>query len=194
LQSFGWFRNNIQASVWRAHDQRQATSSQVHRNRSHGSTPSVAEPRRQLLLAVRSFVRAARDCRGVLRIALVGSLTTTKAIPKDADVLVTIDSAMDLAELARAGRRLKASRKPSTSAPTSSSPTRVGATSVASVIIVSAIHAWHASLSIAAAASTSTTTFMSSRYRKSCLPRRQSTFGQTLSGAAWCRLMWRHSC
>jgi hypothetical protein len=32
----------------------------------------------------------------VLRIALVGSLTTTKAIPKDADVLVTIDSAMDL--------------------------------------------------------------------------------------------------
>jgi hypothetical protein len=79
----------------------------VHRNRSHGPTPSVAEPRRPLLLAVRSFVRAARDCRGVLRIALVGSLTTTKAIPKDADVLVTIDSAMDLAELARAGRRLK---------------------------------------------------------------------------------------
>jgi hypothetical protein len=34
-------------------------------------------------------------------------LTTTKAIPKDADVLVTIDNAMDLAELARAGRRLK---------------------------------------------------------------------------------------
>jgi hypothetical protein len=52
-------------------------------------------------------VRAARDCRGVLRIALMGSLTTTKAIPKDADVLVTIDSAMDLAELARAGRSLK---------------------------------------------------------------------------------------
>jgi hypothetical protein len=79
----------------------------MHRNRPHGPTSSVAEPRGPLLLAVRSFVRAARDCRGVLRIALVGSLTTTKAIPKDADVLVTIDNAMDLAELARAGRRLK---------------------------------------------------------------------------------------
>ena len=79
----------------------------MHRNRSHGPTPSVAEPRRPLLLAVRSFVQAARDCRGVLRIALVGSLTTAKAMPKDADVLVTIDGAMDLANLARAGRRLK---------------------------------------------------------------------------------------
>jgi hypothetical protein len=38
-----------------------------------------------LLLAVRSFVRSARDCPGVLRIALLGSLTTTKLIPKDAD-------------------------------------------------------------------------------------------------------------
>jgi hypothetical protein len=43
----------------------------------------------------------------VLRIALVGSLVTTKAIPKDADVLVTIDNTMDLTELARSGRRLK---------------------------------------------------------------------------------------
>ena len=79
----------------------------MNRNRSHGPTPSVAEPRRPLLLGVRSFVRAARDCPGVLRIALLGSLTTTKAIPKDADVLVTIDDAMELAELARAGRRLE---------------------------------------------------------------------------------------
>jgi hypothetical protein len=76
-------------------------------SRFYGPTPSVAEPRRPLLLAVYSFVRAARDCPGVLRIALLGSLTTTKAIPKDADVLVTIDGAMELAELARAGRRLQ---------------------------------------------------------------------------------------
>jgi hypothetical protein len=79
----------------------------MHRKRSHGPTPSVAEPRRPLLLAVRSFVQAARDCPGVLRIALVGSLTTAKTMPKDADVLVTIDGAMDMAKLARAGRRLK---------------------------------------------------------------------------------------
>jgi hypothetical protein len=79
----------------------------MNRNRPDGPTPSVPEPRRPLLLAVRSFVQAARDCRGVLRIALVGSLTTTKAIPKDADVLVTIDGTMDLAGLARTGRRLQ---------------------------------------------------------------------------------------
>jgi hypothetical protein len=40
-------------------------------------------------------------------IALLGSLTTTKLIPKDADVLVTIDGSIQLAELARAGRRLQ---------------------------------------------------------------------------------------
>jgi len=60
-----------------------------------------------LLEAVLTFVRSARDCPGVLRIALVGSLTTPKPIPKDADVLVTIKADMDLAQLARCGRRLK---------------------------------------------------------------------------------------
>jgi hypothetical protein len=59
-------------------------------------------------VAVLAFVRAARNIPGVLRIALVGSLATAKPIPKDADVLVTIDDTMhDLAHLARAGRRLK---------------------------------------------------------------------------------------
>ena len=84
-------------------------SSEMRRNPSHSPRPSVAEPRRELLLAVRSFVRAARACPGVLRIALVGSLVTSKAIPKDADVVVTINGSMDLGELARAGRRLKGS-------------------------------------------------------------------------------------
>ncbi|MGD0025824.1 MAG: hypothetical protein ABSC37_14595 [Xanthobacteraceae bacterium] len=37
----------------------------------------------------------------------MGSLTTTKAIPKDADVLVVIDDAVDFHRLASAGRRLK---------------------------------------------------------------------------------------
>lgn len=75
--------------------------------RSFGPRPSVAEPRSVLLEAVREFVRAAGGMEGVLRIALVGSLATDKAIPKDADVIVTIDAAMGLAGLARAGRRLK---------------------------------------------------------------------------------------
>jgi hypothetical protein len=76
-------------------------------HRSYGPTPSVAEPRPILLEAVRAFVHAAGGMEGVLRIALVGSLATDKAIPKDADVIVTIDAAMDLAALARVGRRLK---------------------------------------------------------------------------------------
>ncbi len=135
----------------------------MHRNLSHRPRPSVVEPRRELLVAVRSFVRAACNCPGVLRIALMGSLVTSKAIPKDADVLVTINGMMDLGELAR--------------------------WPVASAIIASAIHAWHVSPSIAGAASTSMTTFMSSRYRKNCLPRRQLTFGQMLSADSRCRLM-----
>ena len=69
--------------------------------------PSVPDPRRHLLEAVLAFVRAARSTPGVLRIALLGSLTTDKPIPKDADVLVTIDAATDLDPLARLGRRLK---------------------------------------------------------------------------------------
>lgn len=43
----------------------------------------------------------------MIRIALIGSLTTTKVIPKDADVLVFIDESVDLSQLARAARRLK---------------------------------------------------------------------------------------
>ena len=54
-----------------------------------------------------AFVRAARSSPGVQRIALVGSLATEKRVPKDADVLVTIDAAMDLASLTHLGRRLK---------------------------------------------------------------------------------------
>jgi predicted nucleotidyltransferase len=54
-----------------------------------------------------SFVRAARLCPGVRRIGLLGSVATAKAIPKDVDLLVTIERTMDLSQLARAGRRLK---------------------------------------------------------------------------------------
>ena len=79
----------------------------MRRDRPQGPSPSVAEPRRFLLLAVRSFVRAASVCPGVQRIALMGSLATDKAIPKDADVLITIDGDMELAKLAQISRRLQ---------------------------------------------------------------------------------------
>src|SRR6516164_8573636 len=75
--------------------------------RPHDPSPSVAEPRRPLLLGAYSFVRAARLCPGVRRIALLGSLATVKAIPKDVDLLVTVERAIDLTQLARAGRRLQ---------------------------------------------------------------------------------------
>jgi hypothetical protein len=67
----------------------------------------VPNPRPHLLNAVLAFVRAAQSTPGVLRIALLGSLATDKPVPKDADVLVTIDAAMDLDPLARLGRRLQ---------------------------------------------------------------------------------------
>ena len=133
---------------------------------SRSPTPSVAEPRRPLLLAVRSFVRSARDCPGVLRIALLGSLTTTKLIPKDVDVLVTIDGAVALVELRAPGGGSRGLLKPSTLVPTFFLPTKMGATSVASAIIASAFHAWHVSPKIADVASTSTTIFKSSHSRK----------------------------
>lgn len=77
------------------------------RHRVYEPTPSVAEPRRVLLVAVRAFVQAAGGLPGVSRISLVGSLAADKPVPKDADVLVSINGAMDLTELARIGRRLK---------------------------------------------------------------------------------------
>ena len=81
--------------------------SKMRGHRPHDPSPSVAEPRRPLLLAAYSFVRAARLCPGVQRIALLGSMATAKAIPKDVDLLVTVERATDLTQLARAGRRLK---------------------------------------------------------------------------------------
>ena len=80
--------------------------SEIRRHRARDPSPSVAEPRRPLLLGAYSFVRAARLCPGVRRIAL-GSLATVKAIPKDVDLLVTVERAIDLTQLARAGRRFR---------------------------------------------------------------------------------------
>ena len=80
----------------------------MRRNRPiYGPRPTGAEPRRVLLGAVLRFVQAAGGLTGVHRIALIGSLTTEKRVPKDADVLVAIDAEMDLSSLARLGRGLK---------------------------------------------------------------------------------------
>jgi len=52
-------------------------------------------------------LRTASQLPGVLNIALVGSLTTDKANPKNIDLLLTVADELDLEPLAAAGRRLK---------------------------------------------------------------------------------------
>ena len=63
--------------------------------------------RAALLKEVGRFVERARHLAGVERIALIGSLTTPKEHPKDADVLTTISNDVDLAALATVARKLK---------------------------------------------------------------------------------------
>lgn len=53
------------------------------------------------------FIDAICTLPGIERIALVGSLTTDKPDPKDADLLVTVADQLDLAALATESRRLK---------------------------------------------------------------------------------------
>ena len=68
---------------------------------------SSDEVRGTLLRLTRDFVLAARQIPGVIRIALLGSLVTSKARPKDADVLLSIRRPLDLGPLARLARRFQ---------------------------------------------------------------------------------------
>lgn len=68
----------------------------------------MEENRRALLLSkAADFVRRIRGLDGILRVALVGSLCTRKARPKDIDLLLSLRPGMDLATLARLSRSLK---------------------------------------------------------------------------------------
>lgn len=62
--------------------------------------------RQQLISIAKEFVRTAVKLNGVLRIALIGSITTNKEDPKDIDLLITVMDDMDLKRLAKASRRL----------------------------------------------------------------------------------------
>lgn len=53
-----------------------------------------------------AFVHEAIRIPGVARIALIGSITTTKADPKDIDLLLTVEGSCDLGILAPPARRL----------------------------------------------------------------------------------------
>jgi predicted nucleotidyltransferase len=62
--------------------------------------------RSHLLAGVLQFAQAASRLPGVTRMALIGSLTTSEPDPADADVLVSVQDDMELAGLARLGRKL----------------------------------------------------------------------------------------
>ena len=102
---------SVQISTWKLTESEcglgiltgEMASVRMNRSHCHGSIPSRAP----LLKAVLRFVRGARICQGVLRMALIGSLTTAKPLPKDADVLVTIEDGLDLTPLARAAPALE---------------------------------------------------------------------------------------
>jgi predicted nucleotidyltransferase len=72
------------------------------------SSPNARPPvREQLLAEAAGFIRKACTLVGVRRIALLGSILTETVDPKDVDLLVTIDDAADLAQLAILARRLQ---------------------------------------------------------------------------------------
>jgi predicted nucleotidyltransferase len=70
---------------------------------------SSTEVRTTLLELALEFVRGARGCPGVARIALVGSLVTRKPRPKDVDLLVIATPSLEMRRLAKLGRRLRGS-------------------------------------------------------------------------------------
>ncbi len=67
----------------------------------------LVDIRVDLVAAVLDFVGSVRELPGVLRIALIGSLTTDRLDPKDADLLVTVADDADLDALAKAARRMQ---------------------------------------------------------------------------------------
>jgi predicted nucleotidyltransferase len=70
-------------------------------------TNDVDEIRAFLIAESFRFIMRVEVLLGVTRIAIIGSLATVKADPKDVDILVTVDNDMDLTALAAAARSLK---------------------------------------------------------------------------------------
>jgi hypothetical protein len=68
---------------------------------------SDQEIRAFLIAETFRFIDRILTIPGLRRIAIVGSLTTSKVDPKDIDILITIDDKADLTALATAARKLK---------------------------------------------------------------------------------------
>ena len=88
-------------------------------------------------------------------------MTTAKAIPKDVDLLVTIERTMDLTQLARAGRRLKGLAQTINLGADIFLADTTGHYLGRFAIIANVIHAPHAAPSIAGSEHTSTMIFTS---------------------------------
>ena len=68
--------------------------------------PPLPDKREPLLEATLAFVQKVSQLPGTRRIALLGSLCTEKAIPKDVDLLVEVEGDADLTALAKSKRQL----------------------------------------------------------------------------------------
>ena len=71
------------------------------------SLPPEPPARPRLIAEALQFVQAASRLPGVMRIALIGSLTTDEPEPKDVDMLVPVTDEADLEPLAVLGRKLQ---------------------------------------------------------------------------------------
>ena len=68
--------------------------------------PSDKEVRLFLIAEAFRFIERIAGIPGVRRIAMVGSLLSSKANPKDVDLLITVNDEADLPVLAKSARRL----------------------------------------------------------------------------------------
>lgn len=69
--------------------------------------PNDEDTRAFLIVAAFRFIDRIVAIPGLRRIAMLGSLISSKADPKDVDILITIDDEVDLTALATASRSLK---------------------------------------------------------------------------------------
>ena len=106
LEQAQWYafeENRLQQCVldWLASENITPTSTIIQ------TEPVTLEPvRNKLIEEALIFIRAAKEIPGVLRIALIGSITTGKVYPHDVDILVTISDDADLAALASLARKM----------------------------------------------------------------------------------------
>ncbi|HEY3475321.1 MAG TPA: hypothetical protein VGK56_11970, partial [Anaerolineales bacterium] len=69
--------------------------------------PIDKDVRAFLLTEAFRFIERIVEIPGVRRVAMLGSILSSKTDPKDVDLLITVDEDADLTYLAKSARRLK---------------------------------------------------------------------------------------